>query len=119
MKSILKLLVAIALLNAVAHGAMAQWSYYQLKDSAQQLITFGADVSAEDLESGILQKAQELDIPLQASNVDVNKDGARSSAQVSYTQPVEFFPTYKYPMKFSFAVDAIAIRAGTKGPTRR
>jgi len=119
MKTVLKLLVAIALLNAVARGAIAQWNYYQLKDSAQQLITFGADASPEQLQGEIVEKASELDIALDADDVQVTKDGLRSSAEVSYTQPVEFFPSYKYPMKFSFIVDTLAIRAGTKGSTRR
>jgi hypothetical protein len=119
MKTVLKLLVAIALLNAVARGAIAQWNYYQLKDDAQQLITFGADASPDQLQNEILQKASELNIAVDADDIQVTKDGLRSSAQVSYTQPVEFFPSYIYPMKFSFNVDSIAIRAGTKGTTRR
>ena len=114
MKTIIKALVAIALINALARGAMAQWNYYQLKDDAQQLITFGADSSTDQIESEILQKAQELDIPLQADDVTVRRDGLRSSAQVSYTEQIEFFPSYKYPVKFDFIVDTLAIRAGTK-----
>jgi hypothetical protein len=96
---------------------MAQWNYYQLKDGAQQLLTFDVDASPEQLESAILDKANELDIPLAADDVTVKRDGPRSSATVSYTQPIEFFPMYVYPMKYSFAVDALAIRAGT--PAKR
>ena len=114
MKTIIKALVVLALINALFRGGMAQWNYYQLKDEAQQLITFGADASTDQIESEIVAKAQELDIPLQPDDVTVKRDGLRSTAQVSYTQQVEFFPSYKYPMKYDFIVDTLAIRAGTK-----
>jgi hypothetical protein len=115
MKSVIKLIIAAALINAVARGAWAQWNYYQLKDGAQQLLTFDVDATPEQLESAILDKAMELDLPVDADDVTVKRDGLRSSATVSYTQPIEFFPKFVYPMKFSFAVDTLAIRAGTKG----
>jgi hypothetical protein len=113
MKTVIKIIIAAALINAVARGALAQWNYYQLKDSAQQLLTFDIDASTEQLESSIVQKAMELDIPVEPDDVTVKREGLRSSATVSYTQPIEFFPKYAYPMKYSFAVDALAIRAGT------
>ena len=119
MKTILKVIVALALLNAVARGAWAQWNFYELKDTAQQLLTFGADSSPQEIQGEIVQRASELNITLDADDVQVNRDGLRSTAEVSYTQPVEFFPSYKYPIKFSFIVDTLAIRAGTKGSTRK
>jgi hypothetical protein len=119
MKTVIKLVIAAALINAVARGAWAQWNYYQLKDGAQQLLTFDVDASPEQLESAILDKAMELDIPLAADDVTVRRVGLRSSAAVSYTLPIEFFPKYIYPMKFAFAVDTLAIRAGTSGGVRR
>jgi hypothetical protein len=118
MKTVLKLVIAVALLNAVARGGLAQWNYYQLKDAAQQLLTFGIDASPEQLQNEIVEKATELGIPLEAENVDVRRDGLRSSAVVAYTQPIEFFPSYVYPMQYSFTVDTLAIRAGAKGSTR-
>ena len=115
MKTVIKLIIAAALINAVARGAWAQWNYYQLKDGAQQLLTFDVDATPEQLESAIVDKARELDLPVDADDVTVKRDGLRSSATVSYTQPIEFFPKFVYPMKFSFAVDTLAIRAGTQG----
>jgi hypothetical protein len=118
MKTVIKLIIAAAVINAVARGAWAQWNYYQLKDSAQQLLTFDVDSSPEQIESAILDKAMELNLPVDADDVTVKREGLRSSAVVSYTQPIEFFPKYVYPMKYSFAVDTLAIRAGAP-PKRR
>src|SRR4051812_48058458 len=107
MKTVLKLVIAAALINAVGRGAMAQWKYFQLKDAAQELITFSSDASTEQLNAAIVQKASELNIPVGADAIDIRREGSRTSAQVAYTQPVEFFPSYVYPLKFSFAVDTI------------
>src|SRR5262245_19267549 len=103
MKTVIKLVIAAALINALARGAWAQWNYYQLKDGAQQLLTLDVDATPEQLEAAIIDKAMELELPLDPDNVNVRRDGLRSSATVSYTQPIEFFPSYTYPMKFEFA----------------
>ena len=112
MKTVVKLVIVLALLNAVARSGYAWWNYYQLKDGTQQLLTFGVDATADQLLGEIVQKATDLNIPLDAENVDVRRDGVRTSAAVSYTQPIEFFPRYVYPVEFSFTVDTISMRAG-------
>ena len=107
-KTVVKLLVAAAMLNAVARSALVAWDYYQLKDEARQLITFGAGTSTTDLHNRILIRAEEFEVPLEPANLDVSRDGGRTYVQAFYTQPVEVFPSYFYPVDLSFAVDAFA-----------
>ena len=38
MKTVLKLVIAVAFLNAMIRGADSMWSYYKLKDEAQALL---------------------------------------------------------------------------------
>ena len=45
MKTIIKILIAIAILNASARVGIAAAGYYQLKDASQELLTFGAQAS--------------------------------------------------------------------------
>jgi hypothetical protein len=40
MKTVLKLVIAVALLHAVVRGADAAWRYYQLKDAAERALLF-------------------------------------------------------------------------------
>ena len=111
MKTIIKLLIVVAVLNACFQGARAAWSYYQLKDGAQQSILFAGDASIGQLQQDILRRAMDLEIPIDVQNIQVTRENAnaRTVAQVSYTQPVEFFPRYEYPVTFSFRVDALAV----------
>jgi hypothetical protein len=109
MKTAIKLLLMLAVLNAVFHTGRATLTYYQLKDATEQMLTFGSATSVAQLQARILERAGEMDVPLQPEDLDVKRQGARTSASASYTQPVEVFPSYLYPMKFSYSVEAYAL----------
>ena len=111
MKTVLKLVIAVALLNAVVRGADAAWNYYQLKDSAQQTLLFGARSTSAQLHEQIVATAMGLKVPLQPEDLSVRLVGTRRVAEGSYTQNVELFPSYLYPINFSFVVEAAAIGA--------
>ena len=114
MKTIVKLLIALAIVNAAARGAMATWTFYQFKDSAQQLVIFGVNTAPAEIQNQILEKARELDLPLDPENVTIRREGARTWADAAYTKPVEFFPRYIYPIRFSFSVEGFNAVAGAK-----
>jgi hypothetical protein len=108
MKTVIKVIVAIAVVNALARCGDAYWSFYQLKDAAQQAIVFAGRQTSAQIENDIMQKATALDVPLPPENLDVHHTQTHRIASASYTQDVEIFPNYVYPVPFSFTVDAIA-----------
>lgn len=108
MKTIIKLLVVLAACNAVARSAQAAWSYYQFKDAAAQTILFGTCATTGQLHAQILEKAMELELPLQAEDLAVRRTRQRTIVKASYVQPVELFPSYRYPAAFSFSIDSVA-----------
>jgi len=109
MKTIIKILIAVAILNAAARVGMAAAGYYQLKDASQELVTFGAQVSPGEIQNDILEKAQIFNVPLEVENVEVTRDGLHTTAKASYTQGVEVFPNYIYPITFRFSVQALSM----------
>jgi hypothetical protein len=42
----------------------------------------------------------------------VTRDGLKTTAAAAYTQPVEVFPNYKYPVKFQFTVEGVNLGQG-------
>jgi hypothetical protein len=110
LKTIIKLLIAAALINAAVRGGMAAFTYYQFKDRTEQLVIFGAEAPPQELQNQILETAMELEIPLDPENIIVERDGIRTRAEASYVQPVEFFPSYTYPINFSFRVEGFSVR---------
>lgn len=105
MKTIIKLLIVLAVLNAAARGAMAAWTYYEFRDTAQQLVIFGVSASETELHNQIMEKASELDVPLAPEDLTIRREGSRTWADAAYVQPVELFPRFIYPVNFSFSVE--------------
>ena len=112
MKTILKIAIALAVINAAFHGGDAAWRYYQLKDAAEQLITFGSQEHTNDLHSRIVQKAEELRLPLSPENVAVHREGKHTFVEGEYTQPIEYFPGQVYQMDLKFFVENYSLNPG-------
>jgi hypothetical protein len=109
-KTIIKLLIAAAILNAAVRGGMAAFTYYQFKDRAEQLVIFGARATPAELHNQIVATATELEVPIDPENITVEREGSRTRAEAAYVQPVEFFPSYTYPVNFSFRVEGFSIQ---------
>jgi hypothetical protein len=109
LKTLVKLLIALVILNAAARGAVAAWTYYQFKDATQQLVLFGSRTPPGELRNRIVAKAAELNVPVEPEDVSVEREGVRTRAGAAYVQPVEFFPRYIYPINFSFTVEEFAV----------
>jgi len=109
MRTVIKLLIALAIVNAATRVALAEASFYRLKDRAQELVTFGAEATPEEIQAQILQVAQGLNLPLDPAAIEVSRDGLHTTANASYTQPVEVFPNYIYPLDFDFSVEALTM----------
>ena len=114
MKTIFKLLIAGIIVNAAVRGGSAAWNYYELKDAASQLITFGVQSRPSVLRVDLLKRASQLNLPVRPEHVSVERQGVRTTAAASYTQQVELFPNYPYPFEFSFAVEAYSLNPGVQ-----
>jgi hypothetical protein len=114
LKTLVKLLIAVAIINAATRGAMAAWTYYQFRDSAQELVIFGQNATPAELHDRVVAKGTELELPVGPENVTIRREGPRTWADAAYTQPVEFFPRYVYPVEFSFSVQGVNAVAAAK-----
>ena len=112
MKTIIKLLIVIAIINAAARVGLAAAKYYQLKDQSQQLVMFGGNTSPGELQNHILETATALQVPLVFDDIKVTRDGLKTTAQAACTQPVEVFPNYTYPVRFQFTVEGLNLGQG-------
>ena len=108
MKTIIKIAISLAIINAAFHAGEAAWRYYQLKDATQQLIIFGSQEHTTELQHRILEKAAELRVPLLPENLTIHRQGTRTYVDAAYTQPVEYFPNQIYPVDLKFSVEAFA-----------
>jgi len=112
MNTVIKLLLAAAIINATARVGMAAARYYQLKDESQELVTFGGNVVPGELQNQIRLKAEELRLPLAFDDILVTRQGVRTTASAVYTDSVELFPSFQYPIRFQFKVEGVNMGAG-------
>ena len=109
MKTIIKLVIAIVIANAAIRVGLVAAKYYQLKDQTQELLTFSANATPNELQNQLIAKAEALGVPIVPDDITVTRDGLRTVANIAYSQSVEVFPNYKYPIKFQFTADAISM----------
>ena len=118
MKTVIKLIIAAVLVNAAFHGGSTFLKYYQFKDETQQMILFGQSETVATLTRQIVGEAMKRDVPLDADDVTVSREGSRTVAEVSYTENLELFPRFLYPVTFSFSAEAYGV-PGAAGASPR
>ena len=110
MKTLLKLLVVVAVLNAAYRFGMAEYRFSQLKETTKSVLVLGTNTPVEELRDQILRRAGDLELPVPADNVVMAREGVRTSAKVSYHEEIEIFPGYRFPRDYSFSEEIAALR---------
>lgn len=111
--SVLRIAIAVAVVNGAARTASVYWSFYQLKDHAQQMAIFGWQTPTEVIHTTVMAKAGELRLPVTEEQLRVTRDGPVTMIEANYVQPVEYFPHREYPLKLSFNVEGRNLTANT------
>jgi hypothetical protein len=113
MGTIIKLALVLAVLNALFQGAHATWAHYGLSDDARQVVLFGSQLTTDDVRDRIVAKAAERELPLQPEDLQIERVNQRTIADGHYTNQVEFFPGFRYPVTLSFKVDETVVKPPT------
>jgi hypothetical protein len=106
MKTIVKLLIAAVIVNATVRLGLSAWQQYQFRDAVQGMLLFGGSQTPAQLRDQIVEEAEQQGLPLDASDVIVERQGMLTTAETTYIDEIEVFPRYVYPMTWSFKVDA-------------
>ena len=104
-KSVVRIGIAVAMINAVARVGGAYWSFYQLQDAAQQAAIHGYQTDPELLRSNVYARAAELLIPVAEDQIQVSREGPLTLIEAAYQHPIEYFPHRTYPLKLGFKVE--------------
>ena len=119
MKTLIKLLIAAAIINGAARYGLSTWTQYQFRDAVQQILLFGSGASTDDLENEIMMEADRQDVPLEREKLDVQQRDMVVTAEASYLDEIELVPGYKYPKTWTFNIEVrhVDMHAGTgRGP---
>lgn len=113
MTTIIKLVLAAALLTAAFQGARATMSNYQFEDDVEQALLFAPNASDEEMVQKVLALADEYGLPVAAEDIAISERASDRIVDVTYTTNVAFIPgLITQPIKFS---PSASVRVFTQG----
>jgi len=102
MTTIIKLVLALALLTAAFQGARATMSNYQFEDAVEQALLFAPSSSDAEVTQQVLTLAEEYGLPVQAEDITISQRASDRIVDISYTADVAFIPgIITQPIKFN------------------
>lgn len=102
MKTIIKIVIAVALLTACFQAARAALNNFQFEDAAQQRLLFDTRATDAEVVNLVVKLANEYAIPLTDDDVSVSVVGQDRIVEMSYTLNVELLPgIFTYPWTFT------------------
>jgi hypothetical protein len=111
LKTLLKLIVAAAIIHATWRAGMVYFRYYELKDDLHQIALFSGNRSEHELHVRALEAAKKHEVPLDPSRLRVRREENQTTIEASYDDRIELLPRYFYPWRFNVSVDAFSIVA--------
>lgn len=113
MTTIIKLVLAAALLTAAFQGARATMSNYQFEDDVEQALLFAPNASDEEMVQKVLALADEYGLPVAAEDIAISERASDRIVDITYTTNVAFIPgLITQPIKFS---PSASVRVFTQG----
>jgi hypothetical protein len=101
---ILWLLVLLAVVGVAAKLIPIKIRSAELYDYMEEQALFAGRSGTETLKKRILERAKDLDLPLDKKNLKVERRGGRIQIRATYTVPVEL-PGYTYYWEFEHMID--------------
>jgi hypothetical protein len=116
-KTVIKLLIAAIIANAVWRVGTAYMTHFKFQDGAVEIAQFGATKSEDELKQKVLDLASGFDVPLPENAVTVRRENDHTYIDGSYTRQLEILPSYKYPWVFKLHVDTMSFE-GARLPSK-
>jgi hypothetical protein len=108
-RTLVKLLLVLIVLNVLYRFGDAYWDHYQFEDSVQQLAQFSENATSDDVRAKVLELAQAQDIPLSPDNLTVTRVPRRVEVNGLYTRDLVLFPGYVKPWEFKLHVVVVTL----------
>ena len=92
MKTIIKILAALAILTACFNASRAALNNYQFEDAVHQGLIFDSRANDEEIVEMIEKVALVYDIPIAKEDIQIRQAGQDVHVDMSYTTNVVFVP---------------------------
>ncbi|HEX8030163.1 MAG TPA: hypothetical protein VF491_16935 [Vicinamibacterales bacterium] len=92
MKTIIKIVVAIAILSAAFNASRAALFSYQFQDAVHDMLVFNPRATDPEIVSGVMKLANEMGVPIQEENIAIRAIGLDLYVDMTYTTNVVLVP---------------------------
>lgn len=118
MKTIIKIVIALALLTACFQAARYALNNFQFEDAVQQRLLFDTRASDAEVVTSVMRIAREYSIVLREEDISVQMIGMDRVVDMPYTVTIPLLPgLFEYPWRFTPKASTRLI-AGISGPNR-
>jgi hypothetical protein len=106
MKSIVKLLLLLLVLNAGVQVGRAVWRSYALEDALHSQVLHASVKTEAALKARVVDIAEKSGVELDPADIEVGRDGDLTTIETSYVDNIPVAPFYSYPWTFKVATSA-------------
>lgn len=115
-RTLIKLALVALVANALVRTVPVYWNYFKFKDAVQETARFSSRRSERDVQERVLSIANRFEIPVDAGDIRVRKDGETTFVETAYDTEIEYFPGRKYPVHFDVKVEGVPPRFSSAIP---
>jgi hypothetical protein len=108
-KSLVKVLVAVLIANALWRVSSAYITHYRFNDAVDELATHAVGKTDAQLKDKVMELAATYDEPVDPDALTIRQEEHHTYVETKYTKPVLLFPGYEYQWPFSINVDGFLI----------
>ena len=105
MKTIIKIVIALAVVTAAFQASRASFANYQFQDSVHEALLFNPRATDKEIIGAVMQVALEQGLPVEPGNIDIKQVGADLIVDISYETEVKLLPGI-YTTNFTFKPSA-------------
>ena len=101
MKTLIKIVLAIAVLTAAFQAGRAALANYQFEDAVHEGLLFSPRATEAEIVEMVLKTAQEYALPVEEKNVTVREERQDLIVEITYTRAIDLLPGI-YSTDFTF-----------------
>jgi hypothetical protein len=118
MATIIKIVLGLALLTAVAQAGMAAFTNYQFEDALHEALLFAPNSSEADIHRMVKDVADAHELTVSADDITIREQGAELRVAVTYETEVNLLPGL-YARTWTFNPStSIRVMPGTRNKRR-
>ena len=92
MKTIIKIVIVLAILSAAFNGARAALFSYQFQDAVHDMLVFNPRADDPQIVEGVMKLANEMGVPIQEEGIAIRTVGLDLYVDMTYTTNVVLVP---------------------------